>query len=463
MRLPARSFSPRRGFSLIEMLASLVITLIVMGATVQLFGTVGSAINNGRAGLEQNDRVRSAQQVLRNDLLGHTCDTLVWQRPEAAAGYLEILKGPGRDSSASNYNSTLYPNGPSQPGALLTGYTGDALFLTVRSRGLPFIGRATINGNATTIESQVAEVIWFMQPSVNPNNPNQPVTNPPTFTLYRRVLLVRPDLLQTLGPLSANNFYDTYDLSAHADGNGNMIPNSLADLCYRENRYGHNPTSYPFLINPAAVQPFPNTDSRFGEDVVLTNVLSFDLKVWDPLVPVLWDPTKQPDGTVPTQVTSRWPLVPSDVGYPNGAAFSPAVFGAYVDLNFASTLPNSGNYGASYFNPTSGHPTYFSGPSYGLGNLSSLAASSSTSNYATYDLWSLGYEYYVGTIAGNKNSQAANGFDDLGSGGVDNPNERLTCPPYPVPLRGMQVKIRVFEPTTQNVREVTVAETFMAD
>ena len=92
-----------------------------------------------------------------------------------------------------------------------------------------------------------------------------------------------------------------------------------------------------------------------------------------------------------------------------------------------------------------------------------LAASNNTSNYATYDLWSLGYGYY-NNAGGNNNQRAANGFDDgVGQGGVNNPNERLTCPPYPVPLRGMQVKIRVFKPTTQNVREVTVAETFMAD
>ena len=59
-----RGMSVRRGLSLVEMLASLVITLIVMAATVQLFGTVTNAINFGRAGLETNDRVRSVVQTL---------------------------------------------------------------------------------------------------------------------------------------------------------------------------------------------------------------------------------------------------------------------------------------------------------------------------------------------------------------------------------------------------------------
>ncbi len=34
-------------------------------------------------------------------------------------------------------------------------------------------------------------------------------------------------------------------------------------------------------------------------------------------------------------------------------------------------------------------------------------------------------------------------------------------PPYPYPLRGVQIKIRVYEPNSKLVREVTVEETFV--
>ena len=74
--------SVRRGLSLVEMLASLVITLIVMAATVQLFGTVTNAINFGRAGLETNDRVRSVVQKLRTDVRNVTCDTIPGKSPK---------------------------------------------------------------------------------------------------------------------------------------------------------------------------------------------------------------------------------------------------------------------------------------------------------------------------------------------------------------------------------------------
>jgi hypothetical protein len=45
-------------------------------------------------------------------------------------------------------------------------------------------------------------------------------------------------------------------------------------------------------------------------------------------------------------------------------------------------------------------------------------------------------------------------------GVVDSASEKLTWPPYPAPLRGIQVKIRVYEPDSRQVREVTVTQSF---
>ena len=107
------------------------------------------------------------------------------------------MKGPSRSRHPTDAASTT-------PGATLLGYTQDALFLTSHSKDLPFVGRApstiTVNGTQVatngTIESQVAEVVWFMQPSVNSQNQ---ATVPATFTLYRRFFLVRPDI----GPINS--------------------------------------------------------------------------------------------------------------------------------------------------------------------------------------------------------------------------------------------------------------------
>jgi hypothetical protein len=253
-----------------------------------------------------------------------------------------------------------------------------------------------------------------------------------------------------------------------------MIANSLGDLTYRENRFAHNDyrskANAPFFVNattlmgaPAwssyianSLTPFPVDDlaQRYGEDVVLTNVLSFDVKVWDPGAAVLPD-------------ASQRPLVPSDPGYtpefkkwkaatyPANWNAQPVQYGAYVDLNYANALISFGG---------SVPPSYFAGPYYGNGKKSLLdAGATGTFGIATYDTWSLGYEYYIPGAAAGTYNYAGNGFDNDGANGVNDANERISSPPYPVPLRGVQIKIRVYEPSTRQVREITIAETFLPD
>jgi hypothetical protein len=58
--------------------------------------------------------------------------------------------------------------------------------------------------------------------------------------------------------------------------------------------------------------------------------------------------------------------------------------------------------------------------------------------------------------------EGTNGLDDAGApGAVDDPAEYETLPPYPHRLRGLQVKIRVYEPDSRQIREVTVVQDFL--
>ena len=476
------------GLSVIELLAATVISLIVMGATVQLFGTVGAQISNGRSNIELGDRVRSAVERLRRDLAGVTVDMRTWTRPEEASGYFEIVKG-----LQSNWDKNASPaSAIGTPGATLTGYTADGLFFTTRTRDLPFVGRAVnTSGQNVTLESQVAEVAWFMQPTLNASGT---ATIPPTYTLYRRQMLVLPGVGTTIATgtpaaIPVSQFYDSYngvpsgtvplcDISAHPDGTNpwpstTMILNSLADLSYRESRFAHyfaplsgnqtdlwgNPNAFgsgtvPFPIYAPTVKPFPATppadpNLRYGEDVVLANVLSFDVKVWDPGAPVIKDPK------------SSNPLVPSDPGYTSTG--SVLGYGAYVDLDWNGSIIT---------NPSGQPPCYFAGPYYGNGYKSYQPASTTTSA-SYYDTWSAGYEAWLyNPNAGQPGSsiQSFNGFQDapagsttVADGGVDGVNERLTCPPYPVPLRGVQIKIRTYEFSSKQVREVTIQQSFVPD
>lgn len=50
--------SRRSGFTLIEMLVSLAITLIMMGAVVTLFGVISESVASSRTAIEMADRLR---------------------------------------------------------------------------------------------------------------------------------------------------------------------------------------------------------------------------------------------------------------------------------------------------------------------------------------------------------------------------------------------------------------------
>jgi hypothetical protein len=59
---------------------------------------------------------------------------------------------------------------------------------------------------------------------------------------------------------------------------------------------------------------------------------------------------------------------------------------------------------------------------------------------ATYDTWSQHYE--------------------VGGPGLNDPAAYTTAPPYPVPLEGVEVRIRCYDPTSKQVRQVSVRHTF---
>ena len=120
----------------------------------------------------------------------------------------------------------------------------DVLLFTTRSKTTPFVGRSPTG----TFESQTAEVAWF----VNGQTPN--TSNPQTYTLYRKQLLVMGYV--GVAPFSTNNqmvfpgtwsgyFGQPCDISARRErdsggGFDRLVPNTLSDLTRRETRFVHN-------------------------------------------------------------------------------------------------------------------------------------------------------------------------------------------------------------------------------
>ena len=442
----------RAAFSLVELLVASTIALMVMGAVAQLFSLFSRTLSQSQATVDISGRLRNAAWQLRQDLAGVTVDTVPWTEPESDSGYFELLEGPQRDASLAFSGGGANAN--------LEADTDDTLLFTTRSAGVPFVGRY----GANTIESQCAVVAWFCRAAGT-----QPTTDTMVYNLYRRQLLVVGYVGQAPFSTNANNAAavtslwqasqsgqsrptQLYDLSLRLEG-GLAVPNSLGDLTKRENRCFLSGTGllrtgtfpYAFFIDgdgrALADATFDSTD-RVWEDVILTNAISFDVRVFDPAAKA--QPTTTPS------------LLPGDPGYNSQTAASGVgAAGAYIDLGWGG-----------------GSPTLISGtfPPVGQTALQSAgryvrnSASNNTLPIATYDTWSLHYEFNGEDEDGDGViDDGTNGADDNGDDLPDNPPEYETSPPYPVPLKGIEVRIRCYEPTSKQVRQITLRHAFTKD
>jgi len=407
----------RSGMTLVEMLVATAMTLIIMGVVAQLFGFLALTLSRSRDTIAMSADARSVANLLRRDLSGLTVKTVPPAPADGDSGYLEIIEGSATDQSA----------GFSQ----LTGDCDDVLMLTTRSLDQPFVGQF---GSSGSIESPVAEVAWYCRQS--PAAYQTQAAGSTLYTLYRRKLLVMDYVGQTPFETSGDNSFTgslpntNYDLSLRADGSF-LRPNSLSDLTRREWRFMHNltgttsRTAFPYNATVSNLATYgPLTGTRLGEDVVLTNVLAFDIRVFDPRAPLKLNDTG---------VTV---VDPGDPGYSKGSA---AGFnGAYVDL--------------------------------GSGAATTTLMGSATSNSkltGIYDTWSTHYEFNgIDEDNSGVTDQGTNGIDDnptdpVGGGIVDDITEQETVPPYPIALRGLEIRLRVYEPSSRQVRQVTVRHTFV--
>lgn len=519
------SLAPRRALTLVEMLIGLAITLVMMAAVVNLFANLSAGVKIRRATMEMSGELRMMRAVLFNDLAGATCRALPWQRPDEDPGYIEIVEGNWEDSFPTgetlDLRTSQVPGSqlpPANAGEITDarglGDYDDILALTVRSENTPFKGRLTIWDNTagqwteTSIESNLAEIIWYAVE----NPANGSLGEPGMRTVYRRVLPIAPWIPSSSQPLTMippytdqivvdttknppvtvtvrgipedDELYRYCDVSFHRQGDL-RVPNTLGDLTKRENRFAHHingVTVFPHRIDQTAIRVAPGnsfptgstsplhpfgepfsapSNDRQGEDVMLSNVLAFDVRVFDPGAPLF-----DYQGTIvePTADNIFSPAIQAALsGPPAGALVG---FGAYVDLGWdndsggvQNNIPDYDYTDArfSFANPP--QPLFQQAHRLGWHPRNPTAF---RGNPAVYDTWSYHYEH-DGLDQDNDGSfdEGANGLDDDGANGVDDVLERETSPPYPVPLRGMQVILRIYEPDTRQIREATVTRSFV--
>jgi hypothetical protein len=187
----------------------------------------------------------------------------------------------------------------------------------------------------------------------------------------------------------------------------------------------------------------------YGTDVVLSDVLAFDVRAYDPEAEV--------------RVNNGVPVVPGDPGWSSGTPMNPKVTGAFVDLNYLAEPYSISNCTSNF----SGYPAFRDLNNNGQWNPGEpflgvpCMSPNGTSIGTSYCSWSMHYErdgFDQDGLYGV--DQGTDGLDNDLSNGIDDPGENETSAPYPVELRGIQVKIRLYEPDTRQVRQVTVIGKF---
>lgn len=447
----------RRAFTLSELLIAASLSLVVMGAVAALFAILGRSIRNSQATVDLGSRMRAAAWLLRQDLVGITCPIVPLLAPDQNSGYFELLEGPVRDT-------TFAVTADGRPTTNLSADTDDALLFTTQALSGQFVGRYA----GSMIESPFAEVAWFCRPSAS-----QPVADTTLYDLHRRQLLVisylgRSDLANNALPMSTNRAATDLSLRrAWIDGQGEvLLPNSLGDLTKREHRFmrdGYSFITSSSLTSNVPAQTFPfafpvvsttlsagttinlarpeaglDDTPRAWEDVILTNVIAFDVRVFDPQAS-------------PQQTGGTW-LLPGDHRYTAISSGSSSESGGYVDLGCAGGTPVL---------PGNALPPAGVTALQSAGMLVANSPRRTVLPAATYDTWSRHYEFNAddddddGVV-----DEGTSGVDTNGDGFPDDTTDQETSPPYPVPLRGLEVRIRCYEPTSKQVRQTTIRHSF---
>lgn len=218
----------------------------------------------------------------------------------------------GQDASGrpSYRDQAVFDNNPASPNFGTIIFPSDVLHFTSRLEGNDpdkfFYGKvrtgtlldgAGLSSGFTRYDtggngmytSQAAELKYFLGADGSQKVPGVATPGGPilTFNLYRQAWLLVPDQFSNGTTILGDNVYPDLahyavdnDVSAVQSGT-NSFYNSMADVQHRARRMGSILPNPPFPGQPSA-KLLANLVDLDGSDIMLTNVISFDVKVFDP-------------------------------------------------------------------------------------------------------------------------------------------------------------------------------------
>ncbi len=245
---PCRRRRINSGFTLVEMLVAMAITLLMMAALARSFGFVGRKVQESRADTELASKLRDITTRLSDELSQCTVNLTPNGGEEDQLGYFVYYEGPMTNATSSLFRAFDNATGDVVLNDSRYGDFDDYIAFTAVAQGNNwFTGKvprylldqktAEIGGSSYSlpspastafepvmIRSKYAEIVYFASPEYAPSSlPASPayidvdgdldlgsgsaIENglPDRIRIHRRVLLIRPDLNLANGMLPIQN------------------------------------------------------------------------------------------------------------------------------------------------------------------------------------------------------------------------------------------------------------------
>jgi prepilin-type N-terminal cleavage/methylation domain-containing protein len=236
----SRRAAARRGVTLVEMLVTVAVLVIIMTVLVQIFQSATGALTVAQQIQDLDNEIKLLESTIRADLGGVTARFTPPLNPTQNLGYFEYIENEFADLQGEDSDDCLRFTAKSPPGQPFTG----RIWVTQPATGVGFYNPLV---QPVTVTSENAEIIYFLR------NGN----------LYRRVLLIAPELQSAIVPSVGNQgFLPT--------GTGALTPNGLGGVAV--SWQGVNDLSaHPATTGPNSATATPAT---LAAQTIVLNTLS---------------------------------------------------------------------------------------------------------------------------------------------------------------------------------------------
>lgn len=308
----------RQGFTLVELLVSMAIIIFMLSIMSQAFVIATTCMQGMKTVGELIDKVRPVMTILQRDLAADhfdgtkkLCDSDFWEYGPPREGYFTIIQGSVSELETPSSGSVKYyiSNSTSNHALTFTSRLSGKNPTEFYTAEYPTAHKARMNGiynypdptfatnpaymkvqNARrfdfipdVIHSKWAELAYFIKPngSVVAKDPTGGYVDLPLHDLYRQQRIILPDVSDMNKAGITNASPDPFNLFSHyVDASGKVIFNQASDVTAPWKRFGNRGASPAALPNfKAYADPTGLNDVGNNSDLVLTNVISFDVRI----------------------------------------------------------------------------------------------------------------------------------------------------------------------------------------